>query len=104
MTENIGEKEIQDETEALAEKEAAFIDALKLHGVKEENFAEWIEQYGAEFRRVFIEKANEGKYSHEDFEEFVGEFNQIISGKAELDDFPKSKAFLERVDRKLSGQ
>ena len=101
---NNKQEEIQDETEALVEKEMAFIDALKLHGVKEENFAEWIEQYGADFRRVFIEKANEGKYSHEDFEEFAKELEQIINGNAELDSFPKLKGFLERIDRKLNGQ
>jgi len=97
-----GDEIIQDEVEALVEKEAVFIDAIKLHGITKDGFFDWIEKCGSRFRRVFIEKAQEGKYTHEDFEEFAKELEQIISGQAELENFPKLKDFIERVDRKVN--
>ncbi len=95
------EEMIADEAEALAQKEAAFVDALKLEGIPPEKFGEWIKQYGAAFRRAFIKKAQERKFTHSDFEEFTKELERIITGEASLDDYPKLKAFLERVDRKV---
>lgn len=99
--ESAPEESIADETEALVEKEAAFVNALKLCGIPEEKFGEWIEQYGSAFRHTFIKKAHERKFSHEDFESFARELERVIVGEASLDNYPKLKAFLERVNRKI---